>query len=181
MNKKVLIAYFSHEGEAYAGGKIVTLEIGNTRVAAQMMEDMTGADVFRIETVNPYPYKHMETVTLAQEEQKENARPELKENEINIESYDTIILGYPTWWYTMAPAVLTFLHTESFVDKTVIPFMTNAGWPGNVIKDMKTACKGADIKYEMEIQFDSTGGSRLETPMEDITKWIQNVKQIINN
>ena len=81
----------------------------------------------------------------------------------------------------MAPAVLIFLHTESFVDKTVIPFMTNAGWPGNVIKDMKTACKGADIKYEMEIQFDSTGGSRLETPMEDITKWIQNVKQIINN
>ena len=38
MNNKVLIAYFSHEGEAYAGGKIVTLEIGNTRAAAQMME-----------------------------------------------------------------------------------------------------------------------------------------------
>ena len=48
MIKKVLIEYFSHEGEAYAGGKIVTLEIGNTRVAAQMIEDMTGADVFRI-------------------------------------------------------------------------------------------------------------------------------------
>lgn len=56
MNNKVLIAYFSHEGEAYAGGKIVTLEIGNTRVAAQMMEKMMGADVFRIETVKPYPY-----------------------------------------------------------------------------------------------------------------------------
>ncbi len=55
MNNKVLIAYFSHEGEAYAGGKIVTLEIGNTR-AAQMMEKMTGADVLRIETVKPYPY-----------------------------------------------------------------------------------------------------------------------------
>ena len=50
-----------------------------------------------------------------------------------------------------------------------------------MIKDMKTACKGADIKCEMEIQFDSTGGSRLETPMEDITKWIQNVKKIIND
>ena len=72
-------------------------------------------------------------------------------------------------------------NTESFADKTVIPFMTNGGWPGNVIKDMKTACKGADIKCEMQIQFDSTGGSRLETPMEDITKWIQNVKKTVND
>ncbi len=97
MNKKVLIAYFSHEGEAYAGGKIVTLEIGNTRAAAQMMEKMMGADVFRIETVKPYPYSHMETVTIAQTEQREDARPELKGNNINVEDYDTIVLGYPNW------------------------------------------------------------------------------------
>ena len=44
---------------------------------------------------------------------------------------------YPTWWYTMAPAVLTFLTTNDFTGKTVIPFMTNGGWPGHVIKDMK--------------------------------------------
>ena len=97
MNNKVLIAYFSHEGEAYAGGKIVTLEIGNTRAAAQMMEKMTGADVLRIETVKPYPYNHMETVTIAQAEQREDARPELKGNDINVEDYDTIVLGFPNW------------------------------------------------------------------------------------
>lgn len=108
MNNKVLIAYFSHEGEAYAGGKIVTLEIGNTRVAAQMMEKMMGADVFRIETVKPYPYSHMETVTIAQTEQREDARPELKGNNINVEDYDTIVLGYPNWWGTMPMAVFTF-------------------------------------------------------------------------
>ena len=40
--KKVLVAYFSHEGEAYVGGKIVKLKIGNTRVAAQMIHGLTG-------------------------------------------------------------------------------------------------------------------------------------------
>ena len=81
----------------------------------------------------------------------------------------------------MAPAVLTFLTTNDFTGKTVIPFMTNGGWPGHVIKDMEENCKGAAFAHEMQIQFDSTGGSRLETPMEDITKWIQNVKKIIND
>ena len=48
MNSNILIAYFSHEGEAYVSGKIITLEEGNTKVAARMLEEMTGGNVFRI-------------------------------------------------------------------------------------------------------------------------------------
>ena len=154
---------------------------GNTERIAKMLQKEIGGDIVRIDTITPYEGSYDDVVNQGQEEVQRGYEPEIKPLGVNISDYDVIAVGTPTWWYTMAPAVLTFLHTESFVDKTVIPFMTNAGWPGNVIKDMKTACKGADIKYEMEIQFDSTGGSRLETPMEDITKWIQNVKQIINN
>ena len=154
---------------------------GNTERIAKMLQKEIGGDIVRIDTITPYEGSYDDVVNQGQEEVQRGFEPEIKPLGVNISDYDVIAVGTPTWWYTMAPAVLTFLHTESFVDKTVIPFMTNAGWPGNVIKDMKTACKGADIKYEMEIQFDSTGGSRLETPMEDITKWIQNVKQIINN
>lgn len=54
--------------------------------------------------------------------------------------------------------------------------MTNGGWPGHVIKDMKAACKGANVVCDMQIQFDSTGGSNLETPQEQINEWIQSVK-----
>ena len=154
---------------------------GNTERIAKMLQKEIGGDIVRIDTITPYEGSYDDVVNQGQEEVQRGFEPEIKPLGVNISDYDVIAVGTPTWWYTMAPAVLTFLHTESFADKTVIPFMTNAGWPGNVIKDMKTACKGADIKYEMEIQFDSTGGSRLETPMEDITKWIQNVKQIINN
>lgn len=49
----------------------------------------------------------------------------------------------------MAPAVKTFLHEQDFTGKTVVPFMTNGGWPGHVIKDMKAACPGADFAREM--------------------------------
>ena len=165
--KRVLTVYYSWSN-------------GNTERIAKMLQKEISGDIVRIDTITPYEGSYDDVVNQGQEEVQRGYEPEIKPLGVNISDYDVIAVGTPTWWYTMAPAVLTFLHTESFADKTVIPFMTNAGWPGNVIKDMKTACKGADIKYEMEIQFDSTGGSRLETPMEDITKWIQSVKQIIN-
>ena len=166
--KRVLTVYYSWSN-------------GNTERIAKMLQKEIGGDIVRIDTITPYEGSYDDVVNQGQEEVQRGYEPEIKPLGVNISDYDVIAVGTPTWWYTMAPAVLTFLHTENFADKTVIPFMTNAGWPGNVIKDMKTACKGADIKYEMQIQFDSTGGSRLETPMEDITKWIQNVKQIIND
>lgn len=63
--------------------------------------------------------------------------------------------------------------------KTVVPFMTNGGWPGHVTKDMKAACKGTNVVCDMQIQFDSTGGSNLETPQEQINEWIQSVKNLL--
>ncbi len=79
----------------------------------------------------------------------------------------------------MAPAVRTFLHEQDFSGKTVIPFMTNGGWPGHVIKDMKAMCEGAQFACDMQVQFDSTGGSDLETTQEEIDNWIENVKKIL--
>ena len=66
----------------------------------------------------------------------------------------------------MAPAVKTFLHQQDFTGKTVVPFMT-------------AACKGANVVCDMQIQFDSTGGSNLETPQEQINEWIQSVKNLL--
>lgn len=64
----------------------------------------------------------------------------------------------------MAPAVLTFLSNHDWLGKKVIPFMTNGGWPGHVIKDMINECKGAEIIKPMEIKFDSQGGPVPKTP-----------------
>lgn len=76
----------------------------------------------------------------------------------------------------MAPAVLSFLKSCDWKGKTVIPFQTHGGWPGHVIKDLKSACKGAEFIYEMEIQFDSTGGAELVTEKAEIEAWIEKIK-----
>ena len=62
----------------------------------------------------------------------------------------------------------------------VIPFMTNGGWPGHVIKDMEENCKGAAFAHEMQIQFDSKGKDHLETSEEVITEWIGQINTDIN-
>ena len=70
--------------------------------------------------------------------------------------------------------------SPDFTGKTVIPFMTNGGWPGHVIKDMKDKCKGAAFAHEMQIQFDSMGKDNLETSEDVITEWIGQINTDIN-
>ena len=57
--------------------------------------------------------------------------------------------------------------------------MTNGGWPGHVIKDMKKACPGANFACDFQVKFDSNGGDRLETPQAQIDAWTQSVKALL--
>lgn len=165
--KKVLIAYYSWSN-------------GNTERIAKMIQKEIGGDLAKIDTVVPYSGSYDDVVNQGQEEVNRGYEPEIKPLDVNVADYDVIAIGTPTWWYTMAPAVATFMHGQDFSGKVVIPFMTNGGWPGHVIKDMKSACKGAKVAYDMEIQFDSTGGAKLETPQSQIDQWIQDVKKFIS-
>ena len=164
--KKLLITYYSWSN-------------GNTERIAKMLQNEVGGDLVKIDTVTPYSGSYDEVVNQGQEEVQRGYEPEIKPVDVDIADYDVIVIGTPTWWYTMAPAVRTFLHEQNFEGKTVVPFMTNGGWPGHVIKDMKKACKGATVACDMQIQFDSTGGSKLETPQEQIEQWIQDVKELL--
>ena len=165
--KKMLVVYYSWSN-------------GNTKRIAEQLAAATNADIARIDTAQPYSGSHEEVVEQGQREVEACCMPQIKPLSVSIADYDVIVIGTPTWWYTMAPAVLTFLHQQDFTGKTVIPFMTNGGWPGHVIKDMEAECKGAKFAHEMKIQFDSTGGDRLETPERVITKWVADVKKDLN-
>ncbi|HIV02493.1 MAG TPA: NAD(P)H-dependent oxidoreductase [Candidatus Aphodoplasma excrementigallinarum] len=164
--KNMLVVYYSWSN-------------GNTARIAKKLQEATGADIARIDTVVPYSGSYDEVVEQGQEEVKRGYQPEINPLSAAVEDYSVIAVGTPTWWYTMAPAVLTFLSAHSFAGKTVIPFMTNGGWPGHVIRDMKSACKGASFACEMEIQFDSNGGEVLETPEAQVDAWIDRVKEIL--
>ena len=71
--------------------------LGNTQYVAYVIQENTGADIFRIEPETPYPTDHETLVDLAKEEQNQNARPKLKASIENFEQYDTVFIGYPNW------------------------------------------------------------------------------------
>ena len=123
--------------------------------------------------------RHQQVVDQGLRETEAGYMPPIRPLEKDPADYDVIAIGTPTWWYTMAPAVKTFLSENNWKGKVVVPFMTNGGWPGQVIKHMKQTCKGASFAAEMEFKFDSQGGPNLETPRKVIDRWIQQVRDLI--
>ena len=69
-NSKSLIAYFSRRGNNYVGGSIVNLPMGNTEVVANTIQELTGSDMFEIETVKSYPKDYTETTNVAKKIQE---------------------------------------------------------------------------------------------------------------
>lgn len=174
MEQKILIAYFSHDGEAYVGGEIRELKVGNTRAAAQMIEHLTGGELLRIETVESYPYAYMETVEKAQAELKANARPELKTALPQMDAYDTVILGYPNWWGTMPMAVCGFLEECDLFGKRILPFCTHEGsGMGRSETDIQRLCPGAKVEKGLAITGSRVGGAERQ-----IAKWLKDNKVI---
>ena len=95
-NGNILIVYFSHTGENYS---VSVIEKGNTHIIAYMIAEETGADMFEIQPVNPYPDTYDECTDVAKQEQNDNARLEIVGNVDNMEQYDTVFLGYPKMEY----------------------------------------------------------------------------------
>lgn len=101
--------------------------LGNTQYVAYVIQENTGADLFRIEPEVPYPTDHDTLVDQAAEEQDNGARLAIKDTIENFDQYDTIFVGYPNWWSDMPMILYTFFDTYDFSGKTIIPFNTNGG------------------------------------------------------
>ena len=124
-----IIVYFSRRGENYVSGTLKELTIGNTEVAAGVIRELTRADTFSIEPVQPYSKRYNDCIAQAQADQRRDARPELKRYPESLDGYDTVYLGYPIWWGIAAWPVNSFVKGNDFTGKTVIPFCTSASSP----------------------------------------------------
>lgn len=166
MKHKLLIVYYSAVN-------------GNTRRIAEQLQAETGADIEAIETVKPYTGSHQAIVDQGLQEVKARLKPDIRPLKQDPKEYDIIAVGTPTWWYTMAPAVRTFLSEHGWAGKTMVLFQTHGGWPGHTLQDMKALCKGAKFVHPMQVQFDSTGGAELITPQEEIDAWTSAVRMSV--
>lgn len=143
MSSNILVVYFSHTGKNYNVGII---EKGNTHIIANMIAEETGADLFEIQSVNPYHDTYDECTDIAKQEQNENARPEFVGGVENMEQYDTVFIGYPIWWGDLPMTVYTFLESYDFSGKTIIPFCTHEGSGlSGTNRSIESACSGATV------------------------------------
>lgn len=164
-----LIAFYSRADENYVSGMIKSLEVGNTEVAAGIIRKLTGAELFKIEQIQPYAKDYNECIVQAQEDQKRNARPILKDYLKTIADYDVIYLGFPNYWGTIPMAVFSFLEHYDFNGKIIKPFCTHEGSGlGNSISDIKKLCPGAKVLEGLAIQ-----GSSVQRAEDAIEKWIE--------
>ena len=163
-----LVAYFSRNGENYTKNGIENLSVGNTEVVAKKISELTGADLFKIETIKEYPVDYYETTRIVQEELRDHLRPILKKYLENSGNYDTIYLGYPNWWGTMPMAVFTFLESIDLSGIVIKPFCTHEGsGMGHSEEDLKKYFPQAIIKKGLLIR-----GSDVYESDEEIKNWI---------
>lgn len=133
-DSNVLIAYFAvaenSDVDAVSSASMVLVDgeaKGRMQYLAELIQSETGGELFSIQTAVDYPGDGRKLVDYAAEEQDENARPELTSQIENLDQYDTVFVGFPTWWYDLPQAMYSFFDEYDFSDKTIIPFNSHNG------------------------------------------------------
>lgn len=163
-----LIAYFSRRDENYVNGMLKILDAGNTELAAGIIQELTGADLYQMNPVQAYSKDYNECIAQAKADQERDARPELKVYPESLGPYEVIYLGYPNYWGTMPMAVFTFLEHFDFTGKTIRPFCTHEGSGlGSSVQDIRKLCPGANVEAGLAIH-----GSSVHRSKETIEKWL---------
>ena len=168
-NSHMLVAYFSLAGEQYGVGVI---EEGNTSIIAHMIAEQTGADLFEIEAVTPYPTSQSELLEVSQQEMADNARPEIVGTVDNMEDYDTIFIGYPNWWGDMPMIVYNFLESYDLSDKTIVPFCTHGGSGLSNTESTIADITGGTMKDGFAIPGTTAQNDR-DTARSEVTEWLK--------
>lgn len=114
---KILVAFFS--------------ATGRTKKLANILAEITGADIYEIKPALPYLSKDLDfnvrNSRSALEMKDSSSRPEIAGPNADISNYDTIFLGFPIWWYIPPRIIQTFLESYDFDDKKIILFATSGG------------------------------------------------------
>ena len=138
---KALIIYFSRADENYSVGYI---EKGNTEIVAEYVQELTGADMFKVEPAVPYAADYS---TCIKEAKQRIGNAPIKEKLSDISAYDTVFVMSPIYWGTYAPEMETVLEGLDWSGKTVRVISTHEGSGlGSMVTDVKKICKGADVQ-----------------------------------
>ena len=164
----------SQSGES--GGVLVVYysATGNTEAVAGYIAEATGGDLFELEPAEPYTDADLNwtdensRVTLEHEDESLRDVELVADTVDNWDSYDTVLLGYPIWWGIAAWPVDTFVETNDFTGKTVIPFCTSSS---------SGLGQSGELLAEMAGTGDWQEGERFRSSasQEDVTEWVDSL------
>lgn len=166
----MLVVYFSvpettsaenmNAEEEYSTVVIHGEVLGNTQYVAYVISENTGADIFRIEPVTPYPMNHAELEEVATKEMQDGAFPAIAAQVESMAQYDTVFVGFPCWYADMPRILYSFFEEYDLSGKTIVPFVTSgaSGFAGTI---------GTIGKLEPNANVVQDGLSLIRTSMEN--------------
>ena len=167
MSKSIVI-FFSHAGDNYSVGNI---EVGNTKIVADYISEITGADQYEIVT---HKYDGMSYTPLIELAKKEAAAGELPPYEgaaPDLSQYDTVFIGGPVWWGTYPQVMFTLFKDIDLAGKTVIPFTTHEGSGlASCASDVRKAFPKARVTGEFSIYGHEVRGGK-----EKVERWLKGI------
>lgn len=169
-SEKILIVYLSRTK--------------NTKAVAEMIQEEVGGTLAELELVTPYPENYRAIVAQVARENETGFLPPLKTKIPNLDQYEVIFLGFPTWGMQLPPPMKAFLKENDLSEKTVIPFNTNAGYGiGSSFETVNELCfecrilEGFSTKGGIErdgILFVMEGEKEVQVRQE-VRKWLKKI------
>ena len=128
---------------------------GNTQEMANYIAEQTGAYLVEIVPEEPYEGSYSDVAYgRAQTEAETNARPAVSQatyDLIDMENYDTVLIGFPIWWHTAPMVIGTFLeHYDWTAQDNIYPFFqgasnSNQDYYDNSMSFVRTCAEGATV------------------------------------
>ena len=155
---KVLVVYYSLSG--------------NTKQIAETIAKKTNADLFEIKTLEQAKLGLSFYIEI-KKQLNTKKYPKIENKMPDFLKYDTIFVGFPVWWYTMATPGLSFLQKADFRNKKVVPFSTQGSNYGSFFEDFKKMAKNANILEGN--QFNNVGKKYNNAVDSKISDWLNQI------
>lgn len=152
---KVLVLYYS--------------QTSNTKAVATEIATRLDADIEEIVPTKPYDEDFQATIARCMQDREQGVTTEIQPLAADITKYDVVFLGYPVWFGTYAPPVITFLGQVDLSGKKVVPFCTfGSGGLESSMKDLAEAQPKAEILPGYGVR-----AARLEAAPKEIDQFLK--------
>jgi flavodoxin len=158
---RVLILYYSWS------------DATNTEKVANIIGRLVNADIVEIEPATLFPDLEYRPMTQWVREQQERKNyPAIKHIDVDIASYDFIIIGTPSWYTTLSTPIVTLLQQTDFKGKPVTIFGTHQGNGSKILGDFAALAKNARI-VRGEIFANVASDNQIE---EKVAQWVRGLR-----